>query len=164
MRPAAFESSSSVSTWYDMRIAAKDAACTEQPEPGVGHTASDLVADFTTRPGIVATTPEPVSVGGLEGQSFDLALSPDWTATCPQFPELGAGVPLFIDDLPDDLLVNGNPYWGVSGTERLRMIVLDDGHGSTVLITLTAPDAATFDRLVAVTMPVIDTFAFDQTP
>lgn len=161
IRPEAYTSDEGIRTWYDMRVAVNDAACTEAPDPTIGHTADDLIAAFTSRPGIVATDPQPISIGGLEGQWIDLHLSPDWTATCPFDPSLGPSVTLFTDADP----ANGDntPFWGVSNTEQLRIIALDDRAGSSVLIIVNAVEA-TYDTLLAESMSVIDTFEFDLAP
>ena len=161
IRPEAFQTDEGLRVWFDSRLTVNDAACTEAPDPALGHTVEDLVAGFTTRPGVVATDPRPVSIGGLDGQWFDLQLAPDWTATCP-FDPSQPSVTLFTDA---DLASNDNsPFWGVSGDDRLRVYVLDDTAGSTVMVVINTIDAATFETLLAEAQPVVDSLEFDVSP
>lgn len=141
-----------------MRATVNDAACTETPDPKIGHTAEDLIAEFSSRPGIIASAPRSISVGGLNGQWIDLNLASDWTTTCP-FDPTTRTVTLFTD--VDPASGDGTPFWGVSGDEHLRMIALDDTAGSTVLIVINSTAASTFDALVAESMPVIESFKFN---
>ena len=145
----------SVRIWFDMRIASTDPACPEVPEAGVGHSAADLVRAFTTNPGVSASTPTPFSVGGLDGQVLDVALAPTWKNACP-FTDGVPSVPLFTDDN-----VEGEPaFWGVSGHERLRLVVLDDRNGSSVMVVIDSTSGSTLDALEATAQPILDTFRF----
>ena len=161
IRPEAYTVDEGLRAWYDMRVTMNDAECTEAPDPAIGHTADDLIGAWSARPGIVATAPQPISVGGLEGSWIDIHLAPDWTGTCP-FDTTQPGVTLFTD--ADPASGNGTPFWGISGDEHLRIIALDDTAGSTVLIVLDTLTRETFDGLVAESMPVVDTFEFEVAP
>jgi hypothetical protein len=156
LRPTGLPSENSLRTWYDMRVASRDPACPEAPDPAFGHTAADLLAAFTSRPGIVATAPEPVVIGGLAGHVIDVRLDEAWTEACPFTVGLPAAT-LFVDgDVPDE-----NAFWGLGGTdERMRIYVLDDGAGSSVLITVDAVDATTLDVLVDAAEPVLASYDF----
>ena len=67
------------------------------------------------------------------------------------------GVPLFLDDN-----VEGEPaFWGVSGPERLRLMILDDGHGSNVIVMLDSTSGKTLADLESTVKPVLDTFRFE---
>ena len=63
-------------------VVAANADCTESEQPGVGHTAAALAAEFAQRPGLTTTTPTPVSVGGLQGLVLDIRMADGWTQTC----------------------------------------------------------------------------------
>lgn len=76
-------------------IAAAAANCEEVPEPGVGKSAQDLAAWFTSQPGLEVSKPEPTNVGGLTGLVIEVSLMPDWTGTCPFAPAVPL-VPLII--------------------------------------------------------------------
>lgn len=158
LRPlAAASSDDTISVWYDMRLSATGPECAEEPLAGVGHTAADMVDGLTTRAGLVTTTPEPITVGGLDGQWFDVRLAHDWTIPCP-FTDGVPSVTMFLDDeVPDE-----PAFWGVSGPdERLRFIVLDDGGGSNILLVVDATTPASFDALIDEAMPLFETFRFE---
>ena len=63
-------------------VVAANADCTESEQPGLGHTAAALAAEFAERPGLTTTTPTPVSVGGLQGLVLDIRMADGWTQTC----------------------------------------------------------------------------------
>jgi hypothetical protein len=63
-------------------IAAANTDCQATEQPGVEHTAAALAAEFAQRPGLAATTPRPVTVGGLKGLVLDVRLAAGWTKTC----------------------------------------------------------------------------------
>jgi hypothetical protein len=145
----------SLRVWFDMRVASPDPACPEEPASGVGHSAADLVTAFRANPGVVATAPEPVSIGGLDGQVIDVGLAPSWKAACP-FTNGAPSVPLFLDDnVPDE-----PAFWGITGPERLRLMVLDDRNGSNVVVMIDSTSGTTLDALEATAKPVLDTFRF----
>ena len=161
VRPAAYSADEGIRAWWDMRATLNQLDCPEAADPGIGHRAADLIAEFTTRPGIVATAPRQISIGGLSGQWTDLSLDPGWTVTCP-FNTTVASVTLFTDE--DPASGEGTPFWGISGNEHLRVIALDDTNASNVLIVLGATDAERFDAMVAAVMPVVESFEFATTP
>jgi hypothetical protein len=51
-------------------------------EPGVARTPEAMAAEFQDRPGLVTSTPESVTIGGLSGLVMDISMAPDWTGTC----------------------------------------------------------------------------------
>lgn len=161
IRPEAYTVDEGFRVWYDMRATLDDPDCPEAADPTIGHDAADLIAEFTARPGIVATAPQPISIGGLDGQWTDLTLDPAWTGTCPFAPTVPA-VTLFTD--ADPASGEGTPFWGITGTERLRLIALDDTKGSNVMIVISGTDRDQFDALLPEAMPVIQTFEFATTP
>ena len=162
VRPEAYTVDEGFRVWYDMRATRNEPDCPEAADPAIGHTAADLITEFTTRPGVVATEPRPISIGGLDGQWTDLTLDPDWTGTCPFAPTVRS-VTLFTDEDPTS--GEGTPFWGISASERLRIIALDDTKGSNVMIVLSVTAGADrFDALVAEAMPVVESFEFDVSP
>ena len=146
----------SVRVWYDMRVASGAQGCPEEPALGAGHRALDLVQAFTSDDRLVATTPQRVSVGGLEGSVISLGLAPGWKQDCP-FAKGVPSVPLFLDDN----VAEEPAFWGVSGPERLRLMILDDDHGSNVIVMLDSTSGKTLDALEATVRPVLDSFRFD---
>ncbi|MFL5686433.1 MAG: hypothetical protein ACJ77D_10310 [Chloroflexota bacterium] len=145
----------SLRIWFDMRVASKDSGCPETPQAGVGHLARDLVSDFTSDRRLSTTTPKPVSVGGLTGQVLDVGVAADWKRDCP-FDKGKRAAPLFLDDN-----VDGEPaFWGVTGPEKLRLMVLDDGHSSNVVVMVDSTSGTTLDQLETAVKPVLDSFRF----
>ena len=69
---------------------------------------------------------------------------------------------LFTDE--DPASGEGTPFWGISGTERLRLIALDDTEGSNVMIVISGTDGDRFDALLPEALSVIETFEFATTP
>jgi hypothetical protein len=157
----------SIRVFFDMHIAAKDATCTEAPEPGIDTSVRAMVADLVADDRISVSTPVSVTIGGLTGQRLDVRIAPSTTKTCP-FSDGAPTVPLIVDDadyVPDHQgpeITNG-PFWGVGPGERLRLILLDrpgEAQGNVVFV-IDSADGTTFDTLVAAAMPVIESFTFD---
>jgi hypothetical protein len=57
--------------------------CPTEPEPGVGTTASELVAWIRGLDGLLVSSPALVTVGGLRGASIDVGIADGWTESCP---------------------------------------------------------------------------------
>lgn len=146
----------SVRVWYDMRVASGARDCPEEPALGPGHRALDLVQAYESDDRLVTTTPQRVSVGGLQGSVISVGVAPGWKQDCP-FMKGVPSVPLFLDDNVAD----EPAFWGVSGPERLRLMILDDGRGSNVIVMLDSASGKTLDDLQSTAQPVLDTFRFD---
>ena len=146
----------SVRVWYDMRVASGAQGCPEEAALGTGHRALDLIQAYESDDRLVTTTPQRISIGGLYGSVISVGVAPGWKRDCP-FTKGIPGVPLFLDDN-----VEGEPaFWGVSGPERLRLMILDDGRGSNVIVMLDSTNGKTLDELEATVRPVLDTFRFE---
>jgi hypothetical protein len=96
-----------------------------------------------------------VSIGGMAGQEFVIQLAWDWTATCKWSVPLRGALVLTTAHPP-------GPFIGLSGLEKLNMILLESAAG-TVLISLEPAETrrdpkATF----ADARSVIDTFQFGR--
>jgi hypothetical protein len=118
-------------------VVAANADCTESEQPGVGHTAAALAAEFAQRPGLTTTTPTPVSVGGLQGLVLDIRMADGWTQTCfysggnPAVPLIrGVGASSRLD----------NPICDPGCTTRVYLL---DGSGTTLAIELGDNSAGT---------------------
>ena len=134
------------------RLAAAD--CSDNPEPGAGFGAKDLVSALAKRSGLTATTPVPVAVGGLSGWQVDLAVASTWTTPCPD----SNGAPAV------PTIQSGDANWWLVGGDRTRYIVLDDPEAGNILIEVTAAPADTFDAHLAASLPIIESFVFDVAP
>jgi hypothetical protein len=136
----------------DPLAASQDAACPTTPEPGVGTLALELAAWIRSLPGMVASSPRMVTVGGLRGVELDLALNTGWTASCP-FANGVPTVPLFVDK-------DGGLRWVVAGNERLRLSLLDVPGGGTVVVDVDAFDGTLMDDLLAAATPIVQSLEF----
>lgn len=170
LAPVDHKPDDSIRVFFNMHVSAKDAACTEAPEPGIKPTVDAIVDDLVNDRRIVTTPPVGIEIGGLRGKWLDVRISPTTTQTCPFMTDGSPTVPLLVDDAdyvttaPGPEISNG-PFWGVDTDDRLRLVLLDrpDGGGNVVFIVNSA-DGTTFDDLVAKSMPVIESFTFDTGP
>lgn len=87
--------------YSQVAIPEQNAGCTAARKAGVGSTVADWTEFLTSHPGLVATTPVDVTVGGHDGVRIDVHVGPDWTATCPN--SIGPAVFLITDSgtVPD---------------------------------------------------------------
>jgi hypothetical protein len=140
-------------------IVAQDAGCPTGPDDSRGTGVQDWIDYLVTHPGLDASAPMPVSIGGADGQSIDLRISPDAGALCPAFPPGSNGL-FFI--WSNDL---GQPaQFGIDPGRRMRLAIIDV-RGTTVLIAMYGPAASTsedFARALSEMRPFIDSIEFDS--
>ncbi len=153
--------------WHGIYVRPRPAAaaggetCSTAPAPGVGTSAAELAAAIAANPALVVSEPAEVPVGSRTGVMVDVTLREDWTGTCA---ELAGDEPTSL------LLVEQTPTsdgwdWGIVRDELQRLIFVDIGTGTTIVIivdTNGAPLQASFDALVADAMPLIATFEFPE--
>lgn len=149
-------------TWHAIYVQARPAPiagepCSANPASDAPVSAAELAAYVAAHPALEATDPAPVAVGSLTGTMVDVRLRDDWTGTCPDAAGDTPIAPLFAER-------SGDAWdWGIVPGERQRLIFVDIGGGTTVMIGVddnTSP--ARFDELVAAAMPVIATFEFPE--
>jgi hypothetical protein len=131
------------------------ADCAHEPEPGVGTTAAEIIGALSARPGLVADTSSPVTIGGLPGVQVDI--EPDQTST--GFTCGGEGeaiVPLLGLYAGPDWLFNG-----MSERGRYRLIVLDAPNGANAVIAIYSDDLEAFDRNLEDAMSIVEALEFD---
>lgn len=138
----------------DVAAHSQDPACPEVPEPGIAHTATAIATWLKGLPGLVATAPVPIAIGGLSGMMLDISVAPSWTRTC-SF----SGSDPVVTTFTHASAVSGFD-WNVGATVHERVILLDSSGGRTLLVEVDAPDQVAFDTLVAESMPVIQSFQF----
>ncbi|MFH0751685.1 MAG: hypothetical protein V2B17_07595 [Chloroflexota bacterium] len=136
----------------DPLAAAQDAACPTTAEPGVGTLSLELATWIRGLPGMIASSPRIVTIGGLRGVELDLALNTGWTASCP-FADGIPTVPLFVGS-------DGGLRWVVAGSERLRVALLDVPGGGTVVVDVDAFDGTLMDELLAGATPIVQSLSF----
>jgi hypothetical protein len=128
--------------------------CPGTADPKVGTSPKELVDWIASLPGLVATPPKAIAVGGLAGFGLDVRVAPSWTHACP-YSQGDPVVPLIVSSSPGSDL-----DWGVGGTGRMRIYVLDAGAGRRVWIDVETIDGGKFDQLAERSTPVIESFAF----
>lgn len=136
----------------DALAASQDPACTSKPDGTVKTDAKSLADWVSVRPGLTATKPTAVTIGGLSGWQVDAQIAPTWTTACP-----------FADGAPSvNLLVNkaGTPRWVVFGSEKLRLAFLDVPDGGTVTVNRSVNDKSIFDGFISETDPIIASMEF----
>ena len=125
LRPADAEDgrwSSSPRTWS---ISDQAEPCAEVQDPTIGTTAADIATWLSTAPGVVATDPQPVTIGGLDGFRIDICLDPAWTEPCPWSEDRPVRT-LFVDRSDGRGISRGS--WS-AGT-KVRQYFLDVGERS----------------------------------
>lgn len=170
LAPVDHKPDDSIRVFFNMHISAKDAACTEAPEPGIEPTVDAIVNDLVHDERIVTTRPVDITIGGLRGRWLDVRIAPTTRSTCPFTTDGSPTVPLLVDDAdyvttapgPD---ISNRPFWGVDRDDRLRLVLLDrPNRGGNVVFIVNSGDGTTFDALVARSMPIIESFTFDTGP
>jgi hypothetical protein len=155
----------SLDTWHGIYVAARpeamlqDAQCTNGPMPGVGRTLDALTAWVAGHPGLDATAPQDLTIGGHPAKMVDFAVAADWAQDCPDAPHIPT-VDLFREAR------QGEPQWnwGIRVGERMRIILVDvglPGDPRVVLVSVDdTSDPSRFGELVSKAMPIIETFQF----
>ena len=133
----------------------QDPDCPDAVAPGVGRSATALADWLTTLPGLVTTTPTPVTVGSLSGVTLDLSVAPGWTRTCPD----SLGKPTVQTFTSTDESSQPVPR-SLKGDGRARYILLDLSDGSTLLISIESADQPEWETLTREAMPIVGTFTF----
>jgi hypothetical protein len=132
--------------------------CTQAPEPGVGRTADAIVTWLASLPGLVTSTPTPVTIGGLSGEQIDLSVAPAWTASCDYAST--PGLPL-VSTFSAPTAGDGFD-WNIQGEGHTRIIALDLGDGRAVVINIEAQNQADYDALLPGAMDVVNSFMFER--
>jgi hypothetical protein len=138
------------------------ANCPDAVEPGVGSSPAELATWLQGLPGLVTTTPTPVSIGGHSGLRMDVSVATAWRQACEQFYPGGPArvVFTFTDpvDSPNKVFIRD----ALEGDAHSRYILLEFGAAHTLLIEISAPDEASWNDLVQAAMPIVETFEFTR--
>ncbi len=156
LRPQSAPVDASIHLWSDIVIVSESDPCSQAPEPTVERTARAMTDWLTSAPGIVATEPAAVSIGGLSGWRLDIAMDPTWTTVC-SFSEGQPSRGLFTDSEPGEGL-----HSTLGADTRMRLYVLDLGDGRTLVIHVEAQDAATFDGMVEEATSIVESMVFTR--
>jgi hypothetical protein len=138
----------------DVVLSNQAEACSEVQDPALGTSAAEMTTWLSTADGLLASEVLPVSIGGLDGFSIDIALKQGWTETCP-----------WSDGRPvRALLADSGPAegfaWAIEQNHQARLIFLDVEDGRTMLIKVETPNLADFGGNAAQAATVINSFVF----
>jgi hypothetical protein len=106
----------------------------------------DLVGWFQHHPHLQTDKPEPVTVGGVKGEQFDVVvadLPEDYSSVCGS-------------DCVGIFRLSTGFQWILAAGDKLRLIVLEDVQGETVALGFVSP-ASTFDEFAPKAQKVVDT-------
>jgi hypothetical protein len=133
--------------------------CHEGVAPGIGRTSKAIADWLAGLPALVATSPQPITVGGYNGQLVDVSLAPTWTISC--FGDPPAPIDFLFTD-PQATAEGGvSIREGLEGSAHARYILVDvEKADFPLLIEITGPDEASWNDLVRAAMPIIETFQF----
>ena len=136
--------------------------CSVRLADGVGTSPGELGAWITTRPGLLVTNVKgmgatPARIGAYSGVMLDVAVDPSWTTTCPGDESPSVGL------LAGASGAAGAYTVGIGTDEKMRLVLLDVGGGTTVAIAIDSDLVPSrFDELVAQAMPIVETFTFPE--
>ena len=106
----------------------------------------DLVGWFQHHPHLQTDKPEPVTVGGVKGEQFDVVvadLPEDYSSVCGS-------------DCVGIIRLSTGSQAILAAGDKLRLIVLEDVQGETVALGFVSP-ASTFDEFAPKAQKVVDT-------
>jgi len=134
--------------------------CPDAKEPGVPTTVAAMAQWLTRVPGLVATTPTPINIGGYDGLMLDVSVAPTWRLTC----QFTSGAERIVFTFTDRVPVADSPFVRdtLLGDAHSRYILLDLGGGHNLLIEVGAPDKASWEDLVQAAMPIVNSFQFTR--
>jgi hypothetical protein len=128
-------------------------ACKEAWADGVGHTPAALAQWYVDHPGLAASEPRPVEVGGLEGLMVDVPLAEDWKGRCP-WSQGNPVVPVIIGGGASDL-------FHVSLREiDVRLILLEWKDANLTIEVTNVHEQHSQREWLAMVEPILDSLEF----
>ena len=155
LRPSSVAEGTTVILTSNIVISNQAEACSEVQDPTIGTTASEMSSWLSTATGVVASAPQPVTIGGLDGFWLDVSLDPAWTQPCTWSDGKPVRVLLAHPDAADDFA------WAIETNHEARLIFLDVPDGRALLILVEARSPADFDAFVDEATPVVESFVFN---
>ena len=77
-------------------------ACSEIASTTIAQDAKSIAEWVASAPGVVATFPVKLKIGGHDAWRVDVSMDPAWTTKCPKFSNGGPGRIMFVDRSPAD--------------------------------------------------------------
>lgn len=141
----------------DVVAVSEEDPCQEVKATGVGETAQDIATWVSEAPGVIATKPEKVTVGGLDAWRLDISMDPSWSRICSFDTKPGRG--LFTDRPTTEGF-----HWGLGPDTHMRIYLADMGRGRAMLIDIESDQTADWDRYVAEATSIVESFQFQTWP
>lgn len=151
--PAGAAAGTSIFFIRDVVLSTRADLCSDAADPDAGST-PDEVAAALRAPGLTASAPEAVTIGGLAGVRMDVVLEAS-AASCP-YSEGRPAQELFTDRD----LAPGFSY-GIQGEERRRLYLLEVEPGRTTLVVIQAPTQAAFESFENEATAVVESLTFN---
>ncbi len=145
--------SSRIGIYSNLTPYSEDVACVGSG-PGDGASPRSIADWLAALPGVDATTPIPIAVGGLSGVQVDLSLTPGWIDPCSTSSH-ESHRSLFVT-------AEGSPALTLDGGGKARYILLDARNGRTLVIDVETQDATGWDTVASDAMPMVETFRFSR--
>jgi hypothetical protein len=132
-------------------VAAADPDCEGRAAAGVGGAAAEVVVTLADDPRLSSRSAGRVRLFDQSGDALDLEIAPGWTGTC----AWGQGKPAAV------LLMATaeGPAFGLAGSERSRLIVVDVG-STVVSIIVSAETGSAQQTFLAQAMPIVANINF----
>jgi hypothetical protein len=153
LAPDSAEPNTGIYMSSDIFVVSDAGPCAPRPSTTVARTPSDMAAWIVSRPGIVATEPLQVTIGGLTGLVLDLV--PDADATSPCFGDGDPYLPLFTDSGAGSGLV-----WGLAIDDGMRVYLLEIGDARTIAVLIQGDAGGAYESLLAAAVPIVESFQF----
>jgi len=128
-----------------------DDACSETASDTIGRNAQALATWVATAPGVIPTTPTPLTISGRDAWRVDVSLDPAWTAPCP-----------FSEGKPARVMFTADPAagegWaiGMLPGQRDRYYFVDVGGGRALLVQVEAASAEAFDGFIGEASGIVE--------
>jgi len=145
-----------IHAWPQVAIVSEQAPCDLGRDPNVSPSANAISDYLAHAPGVVATAPSPVTIGGLSGFRMDVSIDPAWTATCP----FSNGQPIrmiFVHQTSGDGF-----SWGLVPGLRSRLWILDVGNAGAMVVEAEGETQAKFDALADEATSIVESFQINR--
>jgi len=140
-----------IALYSHVAIPAQDTSCKVTRKTGVGNGVADWVNFLTKHPGLHATTPQSLTVGGYPAVRVTFTVAATWTQTCPN------SVGPAVVDITNDATV---PAYKEMVDDQTTSLTIVGVPGQTVLIEVQTGGSADQDAVWNMVKPVIDTMTF----
>lgn len=133
-------------------IPEQNSACSAERKAGAGNSVTDWVTFLTEHPGLSASTPERVTVGGREGTRVTFRVAVDWPQTCPRS-VLNAVVTMTDSGSPPSRVLYVD--------DQVSSFTILDVDGETVILRVeSGPATGAHERDLGTAQPIIDSIQF----